>query len=233
MKINKKHTRIGLVFLISSLFLTAPTRADFFGGDVVVLTQLLANALQQLAQLRQILNTGQQSLDFVKQLNQGIHDSLRLIETMSPNRDPGLYRGWKQAKDALRELQNVYGQVVVSPESQVQRDADQSVAEAVALNNSLYDYTREIDQVGSQIENYSHAVSPVGAQKLTAQSLGVIVHVMNASLRAQATALKLQAQTLAIQNRKEKESTRHLLDTTSQLSTSMKNQDTRFVMPRF
>ena len=42
----------------ASLMIPRPCRADIFGGDVVVLTQILANAIQQLIQLRQILSTG-------------------------------------------------------------------------------------------------------------------------------------------------------------------------------
>ena len=64
------------------------------------------------------------------------------------------------------------------------------------MNNSIYDYTAQLDKIGEEIKQYSHAVSPGGAQKLTAQSLGVVVHVMNEQLRATATGLKMQAQTI-------------------------------------
>lgn len=103
----------------------------------------------------------------------------------------------------------------------------------MSLNNSIYDYTKQIDQIGEQVKVYSHQVSPGGAQKLTAQTMGVLLHVMNTSLRAQATGLKLQAQNTAIQNKKDKEFTRNTLKITDDLQAAMKAQKTELQMPRF
>jgi len=235
MKTRTRYSAAWTAVVATVLYLVDPTalRADMFGGDVVVLGQILANALQQLEQLRQIVGAGEDSLSLMRDINRGINDSLHLVQTISPNRDPGLYKGWLRAQDALAGLQQIYGAVVPSNNERVQRDTDQNVAEAVALNNSLYTYTRQIDDVGQEIESASHSTSPGGAQKLTAESLGVIIHVLNASLRAQATGLKLHAQELAIQNRKDKEETKFTLDASDNLSNSMKNQDTSFQLPRF
>ena len=49
----RKFVALCLVF-----FLSFKSHADMFGGDVVVLTQILANAVQQLAQLKQIMDSG-------------------------------------------------------------------------------------------------------------------------------------------------------------------------------
>jgi hypothetical protein len=49
-----------------------PARADIFGGDVAVLVQILANALQQLAQLRNIVQNGQDNLGLIRDINRGI-----------------------------------------------------------------------------------------------------------------------------------------------------------------
>lgn len=79
------------------------------------------------------------------------------------------------------------------------------------MNNAIFDYTREIDKTGEEIKSYSHAVSPGGAAKLTAQSVGVMLHVMNQQLRAQGTMLNLQAQSLAQENKREKDHTAEYL----------------------
>jgi len=60
-----------------------------------------------------------------------------------------------------------------------------------------------------------------------------MLNVMNQNLRAQATGLKLQAQALAVQNQKDKEYVRHLVDSSQRLSSALKGQDTQFKMPRF
>jgi hypothetical protein len=208
-------------------------RADLFGGDVAVLSQILIQTIQQLNQLRQIFQTGTDQLNMVRDINRGINDSLRLLRTISPNTDPGIFRDWQRTSDAVRAVTDLYGDIVQSKDARVQRSADQSVAEAVSLNNAIYDYTRQIDDIGEQIKSYSHSVSPGGAQKLTAQSMGVMLHVMNQSLRAQATSLKLQAEVVALQNHKDKEASRETAELSDDLKVSLNRQTPKFETPRF
>ncbi|MCM0604498.1 MAG: hypothetical protein KA715_00235 [Xanthomonadaceae bacterium] len=120
-----------------------------------------------------------------------------------------------------------------SPEAKIQHDTDQNIAEAIKLNNSTYDYAKQIDQIGEEVKNYSHTVSPGGAQKLTAQTLGVVLHVLNQTLRTQSTGLKLHAQEVALQNHREKEQTRQILTETDSLKNAMQSQPVAFEFPRF
>ncbi len=219
--------------LCLQLLFAQPARADLFGGDVAVLAQILANALQQLAQLKQILSTGQDNLDLIRDINRGINDSLNLIRTISPNTDPGLYKDWQKVSDALNKLETIYGITVESNDRKVQKDTDQSVAEAIALNNSIYKYTKDIDQIGELIKSQSHSVSPGGAAKLTAQSLGVMLNLQNEMLRTQATGLKLQAQSMALQNRKDKERTRQMVAGADNLNSALSGVKPQFKLPRF
>src|SRR4051812_3346516 len=106
-------------------------RADIFGGDVVVLSQILIQTIQQLNQLRQIFQTGTDNLNLVRDINRGINDSLHLLRTISPNTDPGIFRDWQRTSDAVRAVTDLYGDIVQSKDARVQRSADQSVAEAV------------------------------------------------------------------------------------------------------
>lgn len=228
---KKRVAQILITVLI--LWTPMPARADLFGGDVAVLTQILATAFQQLSQLQSILSTGQSNLDLIRQINQGINDSLSNLQALYPNLDPGLYRDWTTVQGALGKLQTIYGTVPVSRDSQIQNDTDQSVAEAITFNNSYYEYSKQLDQMGEQIKQQSHAVSPGGAEKLSAQALGLMIQVLNQMLRAQATSMKLQAQNLALENRRDKEGTRHYLDATSQLTNAMKTQLISFQPPRF
>ncbi len=225
--------KLSAVVLSMTLCFTPYARADLFGGDVVVLAQILANAIQQLAQLRSLLQNGQDSLDLIRDINRGINDSLGLIRTISPNTDPGLYKDWQKVTDALTQLETIYGIVVESRDSRVQKDTDQTVAEAISLNNSIYKYTKVIDEIGEMIKDESHRVSPGGASKLTAQSLGVMLNLQNEMLRTQATGLKLQAQSLVIQNKKDKDRTRQMVDSADKLNAALAEQSPKFELPRF
>lgn len=217
------------VFFVAS----SPAKADMFGGDLIYLAQILANAIKQLTELKNMVDNGKDQLNLLTEINRGINDSLRLAQTIDPNIDPGIYKDWQNAGDALAKLQSIYGIVTNSPDSRVYSDTDQNVAEAVTLNNDIYKYTQNIDELGEAIKDYSHDVSPGGAQKLTAQTLGVMLQVMNQSLRTQATGLKLQAQTMAVQNKKEKDSTKQYLETANTLRVAMKKEQIQFVAPRF
>jgi len=220
-----------IVMGLMSVCLSA--RGDLFGGDVAVLTQILVNAIQQLSTLNSMLQTGGDTLGLMRDINRGINDSLNMIRTIDPNWNPGLYGDWENVQRALDEVERIYGSVPGSTsETKVQKDLDQSVAEAVTLNNAIYDHTREIDKLGEDIKAASHTVSPGGAQKLTAETLGVMLHVMNSSLRAQATAMKLQAQSMGIQNRRDKEQTRHTVSSTNSIQQAF-GRKAKFQLPRF
>lgn len=219
--------------LIFTLFLPFSSRADMFGGDLALLAQILSNSVQQLVQLRAILRNGQEDLGLLKQINNGINDSLNLIRTINPYADPGLFRDLRNVQDAISKLQAIYGIVVDSPSAQAQRNSDQVASEAFSMGNSIFDYTKDIDRIGNEIAQFSHQVSPGGAQKLTAQSLGVLLNVMTTSLRAQAAGLKLQAQSLAQENKKEKDSTREYLAASQALTNALKQSAPKFERPRF
>lgn len=226
----KKFITICMILLIS---FSHPAKADMWGGDLVYLAQILANTIKQLVELKSIVETSRNQLDLLREINRGINDSLRLAQTIDPNINPGIYKDWQNVDDALQKLQTIYGIVTNSTESTIYRNTDQQVAEAVNLNNDIYKYAANIDELGEVIKNYSHEVSPGGAQKLTAQTLGVMLQVMNQSLRTQATGLKLQAQTMAFQNKKEKDSTRQYLETANTLRAAMKKEVIQFKAPRF
>src|SRR3989338_5270584 len=99
---------LGLFMAFTFLF-TNPAKADLFGGDVVVLSQILVQTIQQLAQLRQIFQTGKDTIGLMRDINRGINDSLALMRTISPNSDPGLYKELDKIQDVLRTVEQVYG----------------------------------------------------------------------------------------------------------------------------
>lgn len=221
--------------VILSLLLPSPrpARADLWGGDVVVLAQILANAIQQLAQLKQILSAADDTLGLLRDINRGINDSLNMAETLGVRIDPGLYRDLNSIDAVIGTIDSIFGRVPDSKIATVQRNTDRTAAEAIVFNNELNEYTRRIDRLGEDIKKYSHAVSPGGAAKLTAQSVGVLIHVMNQQIRATGQGLKLQAQALAIQNKQEKDKTAQYLAEGRKLKAKMQTIEASFNAPRF
>lgn len=209
------------------------SRADMFGADVAVLTQILAQAIAQLQQLKTILKDGQDSLNLMRDVNAGIFDTLRILESIAKNTNPGVYGDLKNVEELARKIRELYGVVTESPLKSSQLTTDQAIAETIQFNNDTFKYTKDLDVIGEEIKTFADQASPGRAQKLTAQSLGVIVHVMNQQLRAQATGLKLQAQALAVQNMKSKEETTEYMSQTKLIGESLSSYKFQPNLPRF
>ena len=226
-----------MIAVLTAVSLSLPfsntAKADLFGADVAVLAQILQQTIMQLAELKSILQSGKDTLGLLEDVNRGINDSLHLAETLGLRVDPGIYRDLRQVDQAVRALETIYGRAVDSPAATVQRNTDQTVAEAISFNNELNEYAQRLDRIGEEIKSYSHAVSPGGAAKLTAQSLGVVIHVMNQQMRATGQGLKLQAQAMAIQNKKEKDQTEQYIKEGNLLKSRMQNMNANFEVPRF
>lgn len=180
-----------------------------------------------------MLQNGNDTLDLLRDINRGINDSMALAETLGLRIDPGIYRDLKNVDQATQSLERIYGAVTDSKLATVQRNTDQTVAEAITFNNDLNDYALRLDQIGEEIKRFSHSVSPGGAAKLTAESLGVMIHVMNQQMRAQGQGLKLQAQTLAVQNKKDKDQTDQYLREGVNLKNKMIALNPEFKVMRF
>lgn len=223
------------VFCSMGLTILALTRSASVQAstDAPILLEILSNATSQLTQLMTLVENAQSNINLMRDVNSGISESLALYQSIPTPSDPGLYSDWKQVGDALRSLQTIYGAAVPSKLFQIQSDNDKLVAEALTLNNKIYDFSREIDTIANQIKSRSGTSSPKGAQRLTAQSLGVLIQATDQSLRTQASSLKLQAQALALQNKKDKEAAKDTLRTTNDLRDAMRNDQPRFYPPRF
>lgn len=190
--------------IVFTLAIPQPSRADFWGGDVVVLTQILANAVQQLIQLRQILSNGADTLDLMRDINRGIRDGLTVIQMINPKFNPGLYGDMETADKVLNVISDLYGKIPQTPERRLQEAQDKSVSESIAMNGNLFKFADQADDESRRIFNHSQAVSPQGAAKLTAQSVAILISVSTQVLRTNSMMLKMMSENMALQNRKEK-----------------------------
>lgn len=202
MKITK---RLFLSLIVSfTLIIPRPSRADLFGGDVVVLLQILANAVQQLVQLREILTTGSDTLSLLRDVNRGIKDGLTVIQLVNPKFNPGLYGDLDTADRVLGIINDLYGKIPATSQAQLQQAQDQSASESIAMNGTLFRFADQADEESRRIFAHSQGVSPQGAAKLTAQSIAVLIGVSTQVLRSNSMMLRMMGENMALQNRKEK-----------------------------
>lgn len=201
-----KKLRKGFLCAFMSLLLVIPkpVRADPFGGDVVVLVQILANSVQQLIQLKEILTTGSDTLSLLKDVNRGIRDGLAVIQIVNPKFNPGLYGDLDSTDRVLAAITDLYGKVPQTSEARLQQSQDQSVSESIAMNGTLFHFADQADEESKRIIEHAKDVNPQGAAKLTAQSLAVLIGVTTQVLRTNSMMLKMMGENMALSNRRGK-----------------------------
>ena len=200
-KLKNYIVTISVCILLS---LPQPARADLFGGDVVVLTQILVNAIQQLVQLRQILSTGGDTLNLMREINQGIRSGLSAIQIINPRFNPGLYGNLETSDRVMEVITDLYGKIPQTSEYRLQEAQDRSVSESIAMNGNLFRYADNVDSETKRIIAHAEVVNPLGAAKLTAQSLAILIGVSTQVLRTNSMMLKMMGENMALANRKEK-----------------------------
>lgn len=200
-----KVKKLFVTILISSVAFTPfKARADLFGGDVAVLTQILAQSIKQLYELRQILKNGSDSLTLMREINQGIRNGLAVIQIINPKFNPGLYGNLDTAERVMAAITDLYGAIPRTSESRLQEAQDRSVAESIAMNGQLFRYADDVDAETRRIIEHAQVVSPQGAGKLTAQSMAILIGVTTQVLRTNSMMLKMMSENMALSNRKEK-----------------------------
>lgn len=201
MSIKKK---ILAVFICFTLILPKPAKADMFGGDVAVLLKILAQSIQQLYELRQIVGTGKDTLSLMREINQGIRNGLRIIQIFNPKFNPGIYGSLETADQVQRAIEELYGVIPQTSEYRLQEAQDRAVSESIVMNGTLFQYADSVDVETKRIIAHAQDVSPQGAGKLTAESIAILIGVTTQVLRTNSMMLKMMGQNMALTNRKEK-----------------------------
>lgn len=192
------------VIITFSLLIPKPAKADMWGGDVVVLLKILAQSIQQLYELRQIVGNGKDTLTLMRQINEGIRNGLKVIHILNPKFNPGIYGSMETTEQVQRAIEDLYGTIPQTSEYRLQEAQDRAVSESIVMNGTLFQYADSVDAETKRIISHAQNVSPQGAGKLTAESLAVLIGVTTQVLRTNSMMLKMMGQNMALANRKEK-----------------------------
>jgi hypothetical protein len=214
---------LAFFFGLTLFQISPPAHADVWGADVIVLTKILMQTIQEVMELQSILTNGHDTLNLLQDINAGVRSGLDLIRVVNPKFNPGVYGDLRDPQNVLRALQDVYGSIPNSADHGLMESQDQSVAEVISMNRNLFDYADQVDQERERILVHSQVVSPQGAAKLQAQSLAVLIGVMTQLLRTQSQMLKIMGQNMALENRKEKVSSQQFIDNYQGISNGLKS----------
>lgn len=180
-----------LLFPAFLLFVTSqPARADFWGGDLPLLAQIVTNTLSTLAQL-------QQQTKMLRDQTQGINDQINRIKTIEKLINPSNWKEWKNPEVALKRLKEIY--YTLPPEYRNQKsDAFESeMSKAMALSSQMTDEANSTFLSGKELERRGADASPAVAEKLTASGVGTLISLEAQSQVAQSQMISLLSQMLA------------------------------------
>lgn len=200
---------VGIIF--SSIALT-PYESKAFWGDggagwanAAYLAKILTENIRRYQQLRLMIDTAKNSDQYIRLINQGIENSIGLINSL-PVKDERILDELKSFQLAMNSVNKIYGAIPNSSESVLQLLNDQSVAESLKMVNASKEYSRLQEENAVKISIQSRQASPKGAARMNAEVSAQILHTLNQLLRVNGQMLKLQSESLALNNKDGKDS---------------------------
>lgn len=209
------------ILISLALLLSTPAKADFWGGDLPLLAQIVANTLQTLHQL-------QSQTEFMRDQMRGVKDRIQRVQTISQVVQPSTWDQWKDPQEAFRRLQLIY---YTLPKEYRSAKADQiegEIAQAMNLVSRVGAESHTTFLSGKELERRGADASPAVAQKLTASGVGTLVAMEAQSQVIQSHITSLLAQMLADANEKETRLVVTKGETFSAVSENLGDDDGKF-----
>ncbi len=185
-----------LPLCLLSLFQPLSARADFWGGDLPLLTKIVANTLMTLYELERQTSMMREQMD-------GIKDRIDRVRTISELVQPSTWDQWRDPTEALRRLKMVYYTVPKEYRSEKADTIEQELSRAMATISKISGEAHTTFRSGKELERRGADASPGVAQKLAASGIGTLVSMEAQSQVIQSHITSLLAQMLADANERE------------------------------
>ncbi len=173
-----------------------PAQADFWGGDLPLLTHIVTNTLMTLRELERQTTMFKEEMD-------GINDKINRIRTISDLVQPSTWNDWRNPQDALRRLQEIYYNIPNEYRTEKADEIERELSHAMSAISRVSSEANTTFHSGKELERRGADASPGVAQKLTASGVGTLVAMEAQSQVLQSHITSLLAQMLAESNEKE------------------------------
>jgi len=213
---------IGRLFLFLMLFQSQPVKADFWGGDIPLLLQILAENIKHYHQLQQMIGQARSTEDYLRLVNAGIDNSMGLLNSL-PVKDENILAEIRSFKQAIGAIENIYGNVPKSKEQVLQLLNDQTVAESIKMANSFKQYSEVQEENAARITVQSRYASPKGAARMQAETSAQILGSISQLIRLNTQMLKMQSEQFAMQNKSSKGEVANFMKVNEGLSNGFNN----------
>ena len=190
------RVRIATLFLMLTLGLAKPAKADFWGGDIPLLIEIVTNTLNTLNELRD------QTSMLSKELR-GIDDKINRLKSIQEIIAPNDLAAWKDPREALRRLTRIY--YTMPPELRTEKsdEVERRLSQAMSVAGILAESAKPAFSSGKQLEKEGLEVGPAVANKMSASGIGTLVALQSQNQVAQATIISLLSQMIAEDGSKE------------------------------
>ncbi len=182
--------------IILTLACARPARADFWGGDIPLLIEIVSNTLSTLYELKD-------QSEMLRRELRGIDDKIYRLKTIQEIIAPNDLNAWKDPREALRRLQRIY--YTMPPEFRTEKsdEVERRISQAMSVAGILVDSAKPAFSSGKQLEKEGLTVGPAVANKMTASGVGTLVALESQNQVAQATIISLLSQMIAENGSKE------------------------------
>ena len=188
-----------LIVVIAISFLPYSVRADFWGGDLPLLVQIVTNTMNTLMELK-----SQTSL--LEDEMEGIKDKIYRIQTIAEVIQPSTWERWKDPKEALSRLRTIYHTLPKEYRSEKSDAIEGELSRAMNLIARISGDAHTTFLSGKELERRGADTSPGVATKLTASGVGTLITMEAQSQIIQSHVTSLLAQMLADANERESRS---------------------------
>ncbi len=232
MGIRLKNKIIGVSFILAFLIPSFSARADFWGGDIPLLMQILAQNIKHYYQFQQMIGQAKSTEDYMRLINSGLDNSMGLLKTL-PVKDEKILSDLQNFKETVGIIENIYGNIPRSKEQVLQQLNDQTVAESIRMVNSFKQYSQDQEENSVRIAIQSRQASPKGAVRMQAEISAQILGSISQLIRLNTQMLKMQSEQLAMQNKGSKNEVASYMKVNDGLSNGFKNFKLDMILGKF
>ncbi len=200
-----------------------PARADIWGADVGVLLQILVQAINTVAQLQAVLKSAKETAAILDEMNRGVKEMLKLAETAHVPLPPQVYEAAKKIEAANMLAQRQYG--TISDRAPLKdKNEFQNGVDGLFISQDAFDYSTFLDEKGERVKSSAVVANQASATRLTAETLGVVLHAISHSNRIQAKTLQMESTKRIEESAKSAAQFDNFMDTQAALRSEMDTQ---------
>ncbi|MBS1983271.1 MAG: hypothetical protein JST16_03790 [Bdellovibrionales bacterium] len=196
------------------------------------IVKMLYEAYKRYTQLQQMIQQSKSHLDYLRAVNAGLDNIMGIVSSL-PVKDERVLEDLKNFKDAVQKVNDLYGAVPQSKESNIQLLHDDTIAESLKLTNSAKEYAEGQEANAIRAFQMAGQMSPKGAARLAASTNAQILHTLSQLLRVHGQMLKVQSEEFALSNKQEKDSVGRFNKVNADMKESLEKFQGDFELPRF